>query len=172
MRSEAGIINYAVYENGSEYMGTANVTLPDLTNKKLTINGAGIPGDVEIPVIGHRDAMTAKITFIDAPVAAYKLCEMRRHILDLRVAHEEYDSTTGQIKVTAYKHILEVIPTSRIGGTVAPSAAQAASGDYSVLSIKDYIDGKLVQDYEPLNFKDVDASGHDALAEVRSALGK
>lgn len=169
---EAGIINYAVYENGSEYLGMANVTMPNLSNKKLTVNGAGIPGDIDLPVPGHRDAMTATFNFTDAPKAAYKLCEFRRHLVDIRAAHEEYDATAGKIVVRAYKHIMEIIPTTRNGGTIAPSAAQAASGEYTVLSIKDYIDGRLVGNYDPVHFKDIDSSGRDNLAEVRSALGK
>lgn len=169
---DAGIINFAVYENGSEYLGLAKITLPDLSSKKLTVNGAGIPGDVDLPIPGHRDAMIVKIEFLDAPESAYRLAEGRRHILDCRAAHESYDSAKGEIKVRAYKHILEVIPTNLGGGTVAPSTAQAISGDYTCLSRKDYIDGVCMLDYEPLNFVDKDASGTDRLATVRSALGK
>ena len=96
-----GVINFAVYENGSEYLGLAKITLPDMTAKTFTVNGAGIPGDLEVPIPGHKDAMTVKIQFIDAPKSAYTLAEERVHILDCRAAHEEYDPTTGGIKVTA-----------------------------------------------------------------------
>lgn len=169
---DAGIINFAVYENGSEYLGLANVTMPNLTNKKLTVNGAGIAGDIDIPIPGHRDAMTVTFSFVDAPKSAYQLCEHRRHVVDIRAAHEEYDATAGKIAVRAYKYVMEIIPTSRTGGTLAPSAAQAASGEYTVLSIKEYIDGKLISDFDPVHFRDIDISGTDALAAVRSALGK
>lgn len=169
---EAGIVNFAIYENGSEYLGMADVTMPTRTNKKLTANGAGIAGDVDIPVVGHRDAMTVSIKFTDITRDTYKLREMRRHIIDLRAAHEEYDKTSGKIVVHAYKHVMEVLPLTATDGTVAPAAGQGASGEYSVLSIKDYVDGKLVGDVDPLNYKDVDSSGTDLLAEVRAALGK
>lgn len=169
---KAGVINFAVYENGSEYLGIAKVTLPDTENKTLTVNGAGIAGDIDIPVPGHRNAMTATIEFTDATEAAYKLAENRKHTIDLRAAHEEYDRLSGAIKVVTYKHILDVIPKKLGGGDVAPSNPQSISGEYSVLSRKDYIDGRLVRDIDPVNFKDVDASGTDSLAAVRSALGK
>ncbi len=168
----AGVINFAVYENGTEYLGLAKITLPDMTNKMLTVNGAGIPGDIDVPVPGHRDAMSVKIEFIDAPKAAYQLAEHRQHILDCRAAHEDYDATTGTIKITAYKHILTVLPKSLGGGTIGPVAAQAVSGEYSCVARQDYIDGELVLDYDPANFKDVDASGNDNLAAVKTALGK
>lgn len=165
------IINFAVYENGNEYLGMANVILPVLTYKTITANGAGIPGDIDLP-IPHRDAMRATFNFTDAPMAAYKLSEFRVHEVDLRVAHEEYDATKGKMVVRAHKHVMSIMPITRNGGTVAPTAAQAASGEYTVLSYKEYIDNKLVNDYDPVHFKDVDSSGTDNLAEVRKALGK
>ena len=64
------------------------------------------------------------------------------------------------------------LPKSLGGGTIGPVAAQAVSGEYSCVARQDYIDGVLVLDYDPANFKDVDASGTDRLASVRSALGK
>lgn len=169
---DAGIINCALYEDGSEYLGIANITLPNTSNKKLNINGVGIAGDIDMPVPGHRDAMTVSIAFTDAPESQYKLCEMRRHILDLREAHENYNAAAGGIGIKAHKRILEVIPTSQTGGTSAPATAQGASGEYSLLSYKEYIDGKLVRHIDPINFIDIDYSGKDNLAAVRSALGK
>lgn len=169
---QAGIVNFLVYENGTDYLGIAKVTLPDMTNKVLTVNGAGIPGDIDIPVPGHRDAMSVTIDFIDAPESAYVLAEQRVHVLDLRVAHENLDSTKGKLGVDAYKHILEVIPKSLKGGTLAPTAAQAVSGEYSCISRKDYINGVCVLDYQPANFIDKDGSGVDRLKDIRTALGK
>ncbi len=168
----AGTINFAVYENGTEYLGLAKITLPDMTNKTFTVNGAGIPGDLEVPIPGHKDAMVVRIQFIDAPRAAYSLAEERQHILDCRAAHEEYDPATGTIKTTAYKHILTVMPKSLTGGDVAPTAAQAVSGEYSCFARKDFIDDVCVLDHDPANFRSVDASGTDRLAAVRAALGK
>ena len=169
---KAGIINFAVYENGSEYLGIAKVTLPDLTNKTLTVNGAGIPGDIDVPVPGHRDAMSVTIEFLDAPAAAYTLAQQRIHTLDLRAAHEDLDTTNKKIGVDAHKYILEVIPKSLKGGTLAPTAAQGVSGEYSCLSIKKYINEVLIMDYQPANFIDIDDSGVDRLKDVRTALGK
>ena len=167
-----GTINYAVYENGSEYYGMASFTDADRKNKTFTLNGAGIAGDVTIPGIGHRDAMVTKINFRTATADACHLSEMRRHILDCRAAVEEYDSTSGQLRVHPHKVIVEVLPLSLSGGDIAPSSPQAVSGEYAVISRKYYIDDVLMEDYQPLNFRDVDASGNDNLADVRSALGK
>lgn len=169
---QAGIINFAVFENGSEYRGIANVTLPTLTNKVITANGAGIAGDVEFPVMGHIDAMTMTINFLDAPDSAYKLTEQRRHLVELRIAHEEYDETGGKLVSKGQKHIVEIFPKSLSGGTLAPSAAQGASGEYDVYSLKTIVDGKVVLDVCPAEGRYKDASGKNILSDVAKILGK
>ena len=171
MDNLAGIINFKVYEDGTDYLGIASITLPTLSNKRMTVNGAGVAGDIVVPAPGHYDAATVTISFTDNPMAAYKLSEHRRHLLDCRAAHESYDSTAGKSRVHAFKRIMEVIPITRTGGTAAPASPQGASNEYSLLSIKEYLDGKLVRHWDPLKFVDKDASGNDSLAEVRSALG-
>ena len=169
---QAGIINFAVYENGSEYRGIANVQLPDLANKVLTVNGAGIAGDVELPVIGNIDAMTGSISFLDAPDSAYKLGEQRRHLVEFRAAHEEYDETGGKLVAKGQKHVCEIFPKKIGGGTLAPSAAQNVSGEYDFYSLKTIIDGKVVLDVCPAEGRYIDASGENRLAQVNKILGK
>ena len=169
---DTGIINFAVYENGSEYLGLANATLPDKVNKKQTVNGAGIAGDVDVPVVGNYDAMSLKLTFTDVNDHTYKICTAGRRIITLNAAHEQYNSTKGEIEIVPHKYVIEALKTGRTNGTVAPASMQGASVDFSVLSLKEYINGELVEDFDPINFKDIDASGTDNLAAVRSALGK
>lgn len=167
-----GVINFAVYENGSEFLGMAKITMPDSTTKTITVNGAGIPGDIDVPVIGHKDAMHVTFEFTDSALGAYKLAEARRHLLDCRAAHEEYDPVKGAVVVKAYKHILDVMPISQSGGDVAPASAQSTTVECTCFSRKDYIDGKLVRSEDPLNFSSVDSTGKNVLADVRKALGK
>ena len=169
---DSGIIQFAVYENGTDYLGLAQVQLPDYNFKTHTVNGVGIAGDVTVPVVGHMDAMTCTIDFLDSPQSARVLNELRRHIIDIRAAHEAYNPTTGQVEIHAYKHILEIVPLQMTQGNLAPHSQQGTKNQYSVLKSEDYIDGMLVQKYDPVNYVYVDNSGTDRLAEVRSALGK
>lgn len=171
-RTDAGTINYAVYENNSEYRGQANVKLPDKSNKTITVNGAGIPGDVELPVVGHYNALSATFTFTDANKDTYKMCEQRKHTIMIYAAKQTYNAVAGRMETHSYKHIMDLYPKTRTSGEIAPASLQGASVDFALLSLKSYIDNELVEDFDPLNFRDVDSSGNDALAEVRSALGK
>lgn len=168
----AGIIDFALYENGSEFLGVARVTMPNIQRKTITVSGAGVLGDLEVPVPGQASAMSATIEFIDSPEAAYKLNDAKMHLLDLRVAHEDIDGKVQALKARGFKHVINFMPKTMTGGTVAPASAQGSSVEGSVLSIKTYIDGKCVQDFDPLNYRSVGSDGVDEMSEIKKILGR
>ena len=116
--------------------------------------------------------MSGSIEFIDNPKSAYELATPRVHKIDVRVAHQSFDETDGGVKVSAHKHVMEIFPVTRSGGSVAPASPQGSKVDFSCLSWKEYIDGKLVSEIDPLRNRDIGPDGVDNLAEVRSALGE
>ena len=168
---DQAIINFLLYEDGSDYMGIASATLPDLNALTQTISGAGIAGNVEVPILGHMDAMTLGLNFRTLTEHSYKLASPREHNIDLRVAQQEEDNVAGTITPVALKHILVVIPKNLKGGNVAPAAPADASGEYAVRYWATYIDGEKVLEIDPLNFICF-IDGKDHLAGVRKALGK
>lgn len=168
---DQNIINFAVYEDSTEYIGIAQATLPDLTALTQTISGAGIAGNVEAVVLGHFDAMTLTLNFRTINPHSVKLSAPRRHNIDLRVAQQVENTTKGVIEVQKAKHIMVVLPKTDKGGTVAPASQSNGSGEYAVHYWATYIDGKLYREVDPLNFKCV-IDGVDYLADVRAALGK
>lgn len=172
MKQQAGIIDFAVFENGKEFLGMANITLPDVTNKVFTVNGAGIAGDYEVPVLGQTDAMSCTFTFTDNPKDAYKLARPGVHNLECRAVHEEFDTVANKLRTRAYKHILKVIPKNQAGGTVAPASQQGASVECSVLYREDWIDDKRVLLIDKANNRFIGVDGVDINEQVNSALGR
>lgn len=168
---DQSVINFAVYEDANEYDGMANVTLPDLSSITATINGAGISGNVEVPIIGQYEAMTLGLSFRTPTLQAMRLTEPRRHQIDLRAAIQDEDPVAGQVITRAIKHVFVVIPKSLVGGTVAPASPTDSSGEYAVRYWAQYIDGKKVLEIDPLNNICL-INGVDYLADSRKALGK
>lgn len=164
-------INFAVYEDSVEYVGLAQVTLPNLTAITQEISGAGIAGNVEAVVMGHYNAMTLGLNFRTTTKQSIRLSEPRRHQIDLRAAQQEEDPVAGKTVVGRVKHILVVIPKTDNGGTIAPAAPVNGSGEYAVRYWATYIDGKKVREIDPLNFICF-VDGKDYLKDVRTALGK
>lgn len=168
---DESVINFAVYEDGVEYVGMAGVTLPNLSAIVQTLSGAGIAGNVEVPVLGHYDVMSLGLNFRTTTEQSVRLSGPRRHNIDLRAAQQIEDTVAGEVKVQSIKHVLVVVPKTDTGGTIAPAAPTNGSGEYSVRYWATYIDGAKVREIDPLNFICV-VNGVDYLADVRKAIGK
>lgn len=168
---DEGVINYALYEDGKRFLGIAKVTMPDKVSKSFTMNGAGIGGDIEIPVVAARDAMKMKIEFRNANEAAYTLAEERVHLVDMRVIHQNLDHKAGELGESDHKFVTKIIPLSFSGGDIEVAKPQPVSGEFSVLSIKEYISNKLVSHIDPVNMIDIDHTGKDRAASIRRGLG-
>jgi P2 family phage contractile tail tube protein len=160
-----------VYEDSIEYIGIAEVTLPDLSALTQTISGAGIAGNVDAIILGHFDPMTLTLTFRTTTEQTIRLSEPRRHTIDLRVAQQSEDTVAGAVKVQQVKHVLVVIPKKDAGGSIAPASPTNGSGEYAVRYWATYLDGKKKREIDPLNFICF-INGTDYLAPVRAALGK
>ena len=168
---DESVINFAVYEDSVEYVGIAGVTLPNLAAIVQTLSGAGIAGNVELPVLGHYAVMSLTLNFRTTTEHSVRLSEPRRHNIDLRMAQQIEDTVAGEVKVQSIKHVLVVVPKTDTGGTVAPAAPTNGSGEYSVRYWATYIDGAKVREIDPLNFI-CEVNGVDYLADVRKAIGK
>ncbi len=164
-------ISYAIYENAVERLGTTEATLPDVEYMSETISGAGIGGEVEEVIIGMISAMTTSLNFRTVCPAAVSLMEPRTHKIDLRVAQQQTDSKTGDVKAVAVKHILKLKPKKTGMGKVASASAGDLSGDYATTYFATYYNGKKVTELDPFNFICM-INGKDYLADVRKALGK
>lgn len=168
---DQSVINFAIYEDGKEYVGIAKATLPDLNSLTQSISGAGIAGNVEAVIVGHFDAMTLSLNFRTTTKQAIRLAEPRRHNIDMRVAQQNEDTVSGNLEIGKVKHIFTVVPKTFKGGAIAPASPTDGSGEYAVRYWKTYIDGKKTLEIDPLNFI-CEINGVDYLADVRSALGK
>lgn len=165
------VINFAVYEDSTEYLGMTQVALPDRSSIVQSISGAGIAGNVEVPVLGHFDAMTLGLNFRTTTPQSVKLSEPRRHTIDLRAAIQNENTVNGAIEVSREKHVFVVVPKNTKGGSIGPSAPSNGSGEYAVRYWATYLDGKKVLEIDPFNFI-CEIDGVDYLDNVRSALGK
>ena len=160
------VINYAIYEDAVEYLGTTEVTLPDLEYMTEELSGAGIAGNIEEIIIGHLNAMSTTVT-----AAAVKLMEPRVHRIDLRVAQQRMNLRTSANEVSGVKHIMKVKPKKTALGKVAAASTADVSGEYAVSYYAMYLDGSKVTEIDPLNFVCI-INGKDYLKDVRKALGK
>lgn len=165
------VIGFAVYEDATEYFGTSEVTLPEISNLTEEISGAGIGGKVESVILGAIEAMTTTLNFRTVTKNAIKLHEPREHKIDLRAAQQQKDTTKGVTEVVKVKHLLTLTPKKLNPGKVATASTAEVSGEYATTYFATYIDGKKMLEIDPLNYIYY-VNGKDYLADVRKALGK
>lgn len=164
------LINYRVYEDGVELIGTADIELPELEYMSEKIKGAGIAGEIDSPVIGHFGSMGIKINWrtISKPLIA--LASPKAHNLDFRGAIQVYDAGTGEYKVSSVKVVAKCTPKKTGLGKFNAGSPLDSSSEFEAAYLKVNIDDKTVVEIDKLNYICF-IDGIDYLKDVRKALG-
>ena len=102
----AAYINLEVYEDSVNLLGVAKVQLPTIAYPTVSISGAGMMGNMNVPLIGMVDAMSATINFLTVTQAAASLAAPRQHLLDLRVAEEFWEVEKAESGMWAEKYVM------------------------------------------------------------------
>lgn len=165
-----GHIDYLMYENGGALIGVAKVTVPTVKYKTANATGAGVMGEVTIPLAGMIDPMTARIDFSSVTDAIVQLGTNEWHDVVLYAADQYFDSVTRTEEMEQNRFEMSIRPTEINQGTIQTASAADASGTYSVCKYTVYKDGKKVMDIDQFN-QVHEVNGVDNAAKVRSALG-
>lgn len=166
-----GVNQFVVYEDEKLFYGIADVGLPNFESELFNVSGAGMLGEIEVPVAAYFKPMTVTINFRHANEAAYALAAERLHNLSFWHVDQNYNYGTGVINKERRKIIMRVFPKKLSGGTLKNASPIAVSGEYAVHYYAESINGVLQCEYDPLNFRYIDHSGIDRAAEIRKGLG-
>lgn len=170
-KQPAAYINLEIYEDSINLLGVAKVQLPSIVFPCVQISGAGMMGNMEVPLYGMVDNMTTTINWLTPHGDAVKLMSPKKHQLDMRVAEEFWGIEDAEVGLWADKYVMIVRPKSTNPGNVAPMTAADTSGEYVVYYFAAYKDGVQLWEIDKRNMKCV-IGGVDYMAEVRKALGK
>lgn len=168
----AAYINFRVYEDSVNEVGVAKVSLPDITNKAVTIMGSGMMGDVSVPILGMIENMELGLDFLSHtdPNTFALFLEQRKHQIEIRVAEEYWDIEDAEIGVWPNKYVFIARPKSMKSGGISPAAAADSTGQLDVYVYAAYRDGVELWyiDKRNMTFR---VNGKDYMADVRKALG-
>lgn len=165
-----GHIDYLLYEDGGALIGVAKVTMPPIRYKTVNATGAGLMGDVTIPLAGMIEPMTIKIEFSSVADAIVKLGTNEWHDVALYLADQYFDGVTRTEELEQLRFEMSIRPTEINQGTIQTASAADASGDYSVCRYTVYKAGQKVIDIDQFN-QVHEVNGVDNAAKVRQALG-
>ncbi|MGG1442172.1 phage major tail tube protein [Brevibacillus laterosporus] len=162
--------HFSVYLNGNEYVGVADVDLPDLESMTETISGAGINGDIDSPILGHFGSMTATINWRVLENANFKLARQEVHHIDFRGSLQVIDKQIGTFDHVPVKVTIRGIPKNTPLGSFAVGSTMDNSNELEVIYIKILYNGETKVEIDKFNFICV-IDGTDFLAKVRTNLG-
>ena len=164
-------INFKVYDSDSnEMLGIAEVTLPDFDAMTETISGAGLAGEIDMPVLGHFGSMTLTLSWRAPNTDGTKLLAQKAHHLDLRGSIEDYEASEGKIGSYPIKVVAHTIPKTMGLGNLNVGTSADTSSELEVPYIKVLIGGEEVVELDKFNYI-FRVHGVDYLESVRRDLG-
>ena len=164
-------INFKIHDSDSqELLGVAEATLPEFEAMSETISGAGLAGEVDMPVLGHFGSMTAELKWRAMTRAASKLNRAVAHYLDMRGSIEQYEEHLGIIASVPMKVAVITLPKSLNLGNLNVGKAADTSSKLECVYIKVWLGGKEVVELDKFNYV-YRVHGVDYLASVRRDLG-
>lgn len=171
MKIPATLINFKAYdENGSMFKSNVDCELPNLEYIKATVEGAGVAGPVDLPVLGTFDNMTTTISLRTPTQDLARFAVPKGQMITLRGALQDYDTRSGTMSVAPVAVTMRVLPSTLTPGSFQVAGETDTSAELNVDYFKMYVDGKLLFEIDRHNFIAI-IDGKDYLEEVRAALG-
>lgn len=164
------LINFRVYEDGTDLLGVADAELPSIEPMTDSVKGAGIAGEVDAPVLGQFGSMTLKLNWRTVTRPLLSLAQQKAHNLDLRGAIQVFNAAAGEYIVQPLKATVRAIPKKTEPGKLDVASSQDSSNEFEVIYYKVTLNGEVMVEIDKYNYVCVIA-GTDYLATVRAALG-
>ena len=161
---------FEIYEDGTRLIGLANVTLPEMSQKTADISGAGIAGEVSVPIQGHFESMEVTLkwrTIFKTPLTLMKSGGTQ---LSCRGAMQHYEASSGQVKIVPVRCDVRARHTSTNLGEFSTGEQTETETKLVCDYVKLVVDDAEVVEYDALNYV-YKVNGTDLMSDVRSALG-
>lgn len=164
------LINAKVYNGSDELLGVATVTLPELSYVTEALEGLGIAGPVETPVIGHFQSLTISLSWNTVNPSAISVLKTESTQLTVRASVQRYDAGTGKLEGQPVKLVVNTLPKKSGLGKTEPGKKMDNETELEVPYLKLWIGGQEMMEIDKFNFI-CRVLGEDMLAQVRNDLG-
>ena len=164
--------NYEVYwenEGSERLLGTASVDLPELEYLSSDLKGAGLLGEVALPIVGHFSSQSCTLHWRTIHGDLTKILAPITHHLTLRGAIQNYDAATGLMKVSAVKIVIYGVPKKSALGKFEPGEQTDSESEFEIVYLKIECDGEELVELDKMNavFR---VNGADYISDTREAL--
>lgn len=164
------LVDHAIYLGNSRLIGTGEITLPSISPQTAAVEGAGIGGSLEVPVLGHFDSMSLEIAFRTVELDAAELMKPVAHDLVIRGSQQSYDGAGGTLKTEPVVVYVRGMLKGNDQGKFKAGESVDGKVELEVLRIKMVKAGRELYEIDKLNGI-YTVLGTDYTASVRSDLG-
>lgn len=148
------INNFNVYDgNSNKLIGiSGEITLAEIASVTATISGAGLLGDIDVPVVGQVGAMEQEIPFNNLYADIFTLFRLNKPCdIVLRGSMQLTDSSTGEVKFTPIKITYKGYAKKINPGKMQTANAMGSSLTLEVTYLHIEVDGKSKIKIDKLN---------------------
>jgi len=165
--------SYNVYfgEKATQFLGISEeVTLPDWEALTEALNGAGILGEIDEPIVGRFGANEIEIPFREYDKQMYKIASMTEAVsLTLRISRQAIEKATGVTDFLPTRIVIKGKNKGFASGSVKAGAGSAPSMKVEIFYYLLEISGEKVFELDKLNFV-YKVNGKDLLKKVKKQI--
>lgn len=161
-----------IYVDGANWLGKAEVSIPEIAHKVVEMNVMGVAGGMDVPLVGHIDKLSGSIKFKSVDKEALKVLFDSSYapILDIRAAVQKYDTVKGTISTFPVKVTIRgFFKKVKLLG-FKQGSDETSDMDYEANYLKIEVDGEEILEIDKFNYI-YRVNGKDLLAQVRETLG-
>jgi P2 family phage contractile tail tube protein len=161
-----------IYVDGADWLGKAEVSLPEIAQKVIEYSAFGVSGNVELPVSGHVDKMEGSIKFKSMTKDAANVLYDPSYapLLDARAAIQKYDASSGEMKTYPIKVTMRAFFKKGKLTDFKQASDTDSEADYAAHYFKLEIDGEEILEIDQFNYI-YRVNGKDILADIKSTIG-
>ena len=164
------LINCKVYRDGTDLVGLADVSLPDIEYLSETLTGSGLAGEYDSPTIGHTKDISVGLKFRAHYKDVIGYISPAPILYDMRASVQAIDAGTSEYASFPVRIVACGVPKKKGLGKWDPGKKMDNELSLSCSYLKISVDGQDVLEIDKLNFI-FRVDGQDVLATVREHLG-
>jgi len=164
------LIGFNLYiGTGNRLVGIANITLPEAAMMTTTLSGAGIAGEIDVPVLGNFGSMQTEIATPVLYDTNFSLLNLGGEQLTARGSIQVQDQATGGYATKRCRVVIGGMPAGLNPGSFAPASTMESSNTIETTYLKIFLDDEEKLEIDKLNYV-YRVNGVDLLEEARKGM--
>ncbi len=152
-KTPQALIGFNLYKGTeNKLIGIANITLPEAAMMTVTMSGAGIAGEINVPVIGNFESMQTEIATQVLYDTNFSLLALNGELLTARGSLQVQNPSTGGLETAKLRVIIGGFPAGLNLGNLAPASVMDSSNTLEVYYLKIFVNDEEKLEIDKPNY--------------------